>query len=48
MKKLILAGALACISAPAFAGTNVQVFLWDAMSSMDMIENHKIEDQPDR
>ncbi len=39
--------AFAGLSAPAFADTTLHVFLWDAMSTMDMVEDHKIEDAAD-
>ncbi len=48
MKKILLAGALAIGAAPAFADSTVHVFLWDAMSSMDMTDTHKIEDHANR
>ena len=48
MKTTFLAAALGLVAAPALADANLQVFLWDNMSSMEMVDNHKIEDHPDR
>ncbi len=46
----ILAAAIfagAAIASPAFAGTTLHVFLWDAGADMDMLDNHKIGDGAD-
>ncbi len=44
--KTLMAAAVAVagLASPVFAQTTVHVFLWDAMDSMDMAEDHKIGD----
>ncbi len=51
MKHLLLATAAVCsfgLAAPAMAGTTLHAFLWDAMDTMEMADNHKIEDHANR
>jgi len=49
-KNLIAAAVLATagMAAPAFADTTLHVFLWDAMETMDMVDNHTIGNDDDR
>ncbi len=48
LKKTVLAALISLAAAPAMADANLQVFLWDRMSSAEMTDTHKIEDHADR
>lgn len=49
-RKIIAAAMVSVVGfvSPSFADATLHVFLWDAMADMDMVDNHKISDNPDR